>query len=106
MPRLTCAVILIRLAAHPDASQFTVKLEPSGVSSGVSVSCTAEVPGDGAVYIVKDSREKAPMSPVVEPIVAVQSVKVTFPKSIRGGIWLLWKPVSSVGLSTTQSADS
>lgn len=53
---------------------------PSGVTSETSVSCTEGRLGVVEEYIIVSLKGKLLISPVTDLIVAVQFVKVTFPK--------------------------
>ena len=75
--------------------------EPSGVSSDTSASWTDEPPNIVEVYMVNPCHSKLVMVPLKEAMVALQSVKVTFPKFAKSEI--LWP---TVGLSTIHSAVS
>ena len=72
--------------------------EPSGVRSETSVNWTLGVVLE---YIVTACQEELVMVPLEPPMVAVQLVKVTFPKSASDDKTLL-----TTGLSTIHSAVS
>ena len=71
----------IRLRGQPDASHVTVKLDPSGVRSETSASWVGVDPSNAAAYISGSSNGKLFMVPETPFTVAMQSVKVTLPKS-------------------------
>ena len=78
-----------------------VNPEPSGVRSDTPANCTEPPPEVVDEYIVTSVVENMLMLPVTDAIVAVQFVKVTFPKSASGDTTRF-----TVGLSTIHSADN
>jgi hypothetical protein len=76
-----------------------VNPEPSEARSDTSANCTGKPPDSTDETIFIAVQGKLVTSPEIEPIVALQLVKVTFPKFVNCEITL-----STVGLSIIHSA--